>query len=81
MPNGKYIPLGQWIRDKRESLGLTQEEVCIRANVSQGQLSQLENGKKPEEQYSSSMIQILLALEVPSEEVIEYVDRWRGPQP
>lgn len=42
----RLIAFGQSLRLKREALGLTQDEVVARCDVTKGNLSAIENGKK-----------------------------------
>ena len=55
--------VGENLRKIRRKMGLTQEEVALRSNLSQGYITQLENGKRRFTQ--KSLEQIAKALNVP----------------
>jgi transcriptional regulator with XRE-family HTH domain len=57
---GKERNLGQVIRDRRRSLGLTQEEVAKRAKTSSPYVGHLESGKRnPSDKVVSRLAQVL----------------------
>ncbi len=55
--------VGENLRKMRKTMGLSQEEVALRSNLTQGYINQLENGKRLFTQ--KSLEQIAKGLEVP----------------
>ena len=66
------MTFGNKIRNRREELGLTQQELAQRSRLSQGYISILEN-----EDYipkSTALLVLALALEMPYTELLKYTE-------
>ncbi len=59
--------LGAWIRQRRERLGLTQEDLALRAGLTAAGLASIERGRR-QRPYPHTMRALATALELPDEE-------------
>lgn len=61
--------LGQNLRDARDKLGLTQEQVAERSGVQAGEVSRIESGKRDPQ--VSTVLKLAKAVEVKPGELLE----------
>ena len=62
--------VGEKIRETREHLGLSQDEVVLKCDVTKGNLSNIENGNK--DFYFTTFLEIAKGLGVQAKELLDF---------